>query len=1037
MHVCVGTAGVQLSRGKATALQRFHSSDAASVAIPTTHFIMSDPTIRSGGHTYQHITTGGSTSAHYGDNHYYTLAEDERIKAQLLESLSFPEMRWRRDAVYEAKEETGLYDTSVFDRRDYSDDRIARARAGLIHWLESDSDKLFWISGKPGSGKSVFMKRLRNHANTVSALRRWADGTTLVVLEHYFWVAGVKVQSSLLGLLRTLLHDCVSALTIQSNISLLKTVFSDRWNFASQHVPWTSDALQSAIQHMFESASIKVIVFVDGLDECLPQHDLDLLVDSLLDMCRCPNVKICASSRPWPAFEHGLKTAPRIKLESLTSREMYTYVRDQLVRAESAQRFVRDFRDDTAEAKSFVKQVVKQAEGVFLWTSLVVKHISSERRKGRRLDSLRKCLNSFPEDLESYFRALVWGRIPGLSTNKTDTACVLFLALRMDDWGCLLYYLLSLDLLEPELDIFAVDPQWHASLSSQDISDQISLFLAETCGDLLTLGEHSDHYSDNIIPPSAVEFPHRTMHDFFETEEMKIFLEDHVPVHFLEDRFWEKAEIQMAAYKFFACTRIPSTSGYQGKEVCREIESCWVLMLRYAEESGNLVNISPHKQRWLSTCGQLAVDHQREACKCGGELHSMYIAWADSWSPDVQRYIREVLLKWPHLALCKKTTWLFDTTQLFDIWSEDGPVADELKPRSPLEVAMEMRCGSEYETPHRSMIFQLLGAGCDPNQVHAGTDDSRHSIWGLLVAGWWHAVHGDAEIQEMRAFIEVAILLIRHGAYTWHPTCTTAHTISLNLSDEFCQWTDFKTIVEECVPANHQHELMQIVSEYSEESRRRQTNRKQKLLAFRSLRTSLVHQLVGLQLPCTHSLEDMLEERRHFDVSGALLTSISNWIGLPLKPPQCSHHGHSRPTSFRKAHVCLDCAGFPTICTECLLSDPQAHTQHYVLLISGRRKSLHDVPNVLHLAEYSRSRRKDRSKRLLQPWKLLLEISNRWFEARAEEGGVAMAESPTTENPYGHPFIPMAPKIELPSLTSLTSKVEDDDDVPRYCLVIA
>jgi hypothetical protein len=94
---------------------------------------------------------------------------------------------------------------------------------------------------------------------------------------------------------------------------------------------------------------------------------------------------------------------------------------------------------------------------------------------------------------------------------------------------------------------------------------------------------------------------------------------------------------------------------------------------------------------------------------------------------------------------------------------------------------------------------------------------------------------------------------------------------------------------------------------------------------------------------------------------------------------------------------------------------------------------VHDVHN---LAEYSESRANDGSKRQRKPWELLFEISNRWFEARAEKSGVDMAESPTIESPYGHPSIPMTPKIELQSLTPLTSKVEDDDDLPRYCLVI-
>jgi hypothetical protein len=521
------------------------------------------------------------------------------------------------------------------------------------------------------------------------------------------------------------------------------------------------------------------------------------------------------------------------------------------------------------------------------------------------------------------------------------------------------------------------------------------------------------------------------MLDYFETAEMKVFLEGHVPAHFLEACFWNKAKVHVAAYKLFANSRIPSPSEFQSVETCNEIEDCLVLILEYAEKSGDLVNIDPHKRRWLLTCERLVLEHLREACWCGGDYHSLDAASRHVWVPGMYRYIREVLLMWPHLALREERPRLLVSR------ADDRPLAGRLKFRSPLEaavVAVEMRRGSEYEIQHRSVILQLLGAGSDPNQVPVGFD-SRHSIWGLFVARWWHAAHGNIEMQEKRVFTEVAILLIRHGAYTWYPTCTTAHTNGLNFPDELCQWTDFEPIVKTCVPANQQHELMQIVAEHSEESRRCRTDRIQELLAFRSLRTSLVHQLVGVRLPSTYSLGDILERGEPY-FSHAFPISVSNWIGFPLKPPQCSGHDHSRLTSFRKAHVCLDCAGCPTICTECLILDPQAHTKHYVLLMSGSRKSLHDVRDVHDLAEYSEYLSNDGSQRLLEPWELLLEASNRWFEARAEDGGVAMAEPSTTENSYGHPFIPMAPKNELPSLNALTSNGDDEKDLPKYCLAI-
>ncbi|KAF5561172.1 hypothetical protein FNAPI_3798 [Fusarium napiforme] len=61
-------------------------------------------------------------------------------------------------------------------------------------WLQSD-DKLFWIRGKPGSGKSTLIKFLINNDNTKHLLGSWHPNTR--ILSHFFWKIGSEPQNSI------------------------------------------------------------------------------------------------------------------------------------------------------------------------------------------------------------------------------------------------------------------------------------------------------------------------------------------------------------------------------------------------------------------------------------------------------------------------------------------------------------------------------------------------------------------------------------------------------------------------------------------------------------------------------------------------------------------------------------------------------------------------------------------------------------------------------------------------------------------------
>ncbi|PNP49580.1 hypothetical protein THARTR1_09902 [Trichoderma harzianum] len=91
---------------------------------------------------------------------------------------------------------------------------------GLTSWLQND-EKLLWISGKPASGKSTFMKYLHNNSLTADYLRKWRRSDHFVRATFFFHHRGTAIQKSLEGLHRGILSQILkqapeSILTMQS-----------------------------------------------------------------------------------------------------------------------------------------------------------------------------------------------------------------------------------------------------------------------------------------------------------------------------------------------------------------------------------------------------------------------------------------------------------------------------------------------------------------------------------------------------------------------------------------------------------------------------------------------------------------------------------------------------------------------------------------------------------------------------------------------------------------------------------------------------
>ena len=122
--------------------------------------------MQTGSRTYNNIQAGDNSRMLLGDVYNNHQSPDERALKAILDSLSYPGMTDRRDALAEAHEETFDWtfldgETKFLVGRDRSGDqkydRYENVNINFKSWLEHEDQGLFCVTGKPGSGKSTFM----------------------------------------------------------------------------------------------------------------------------------------------------------------------------------------------------------------------------------------------------------------------------------------------------------------------------------------------------------------------------------------------------------------------------------------------------------------------------------------------------------------------------------------------------------------------------------------------------------------------------------------------------------------------------------------------------------------------------------------------------------------------------------------------------------------------------------------------------------------------------------------------------------------
>ena len=471
-----------------------------------------------------------------------------------LRHLWFPEIRDREDDIRPAHAKTFEWilgsDSTKDDARNF------------IDWLLSpcdaeDSNRIFWVSGKAGSGKSTIMKYLYQDSRLQEYLRFWAKDIPLTCIGFFVWDRGKSMMhKSREGMVRSLLHQILA----QHN-NLIPVLFPDKWNrgyatridgnledWTERKEPLTWDwselfaALMRVTNEQFlkeQGIPMRLCVFVDGMDEYRTFEDPGLSPNELISqkkkgyteiaqlfrqLAKSKVIKICLSSRHIVEFKDAFGVSSRsLRLEDLTHDDIKSYTTQVL---EQDSRWRELMAQSSMVGRQLITNIVDKALGVFLWVVLVIHLLLGGLQDGDTHIELQTILNSMPVELggENGLYAFMMRNI------KLEHRGQCFEILQLIRYSNSAPTLLSLaftdgefhDLISNETVLpFQVDNMGYVSKRMKDR-------LSSRCAGLVEVAKHSGvgrralPYSEN-----RVQFMHQTAKDFVEQSQMwKEFLPD-------------------------------------------------------------------------------------------------------------------------------------------------------------------------------------------------------------------------------------------------------------------------------------------------------------------------------------------------------------------------------------------------------------------------------------------------------------------------------------------------------------------------------
>ncbi|KAM7206126.1 hypothetical protein V8F20_002908 [Naviculisporaceae sp. PSN 640] len=353
-------------------------------------------------------------------------ARAENTRQMVLQSLTFPGMDEREDNIEEGHSATLDWIFAKQPKLSDEGSSLDNYVMSFQEWLRKDGEPAFWVSGKAGSGKSTFMKRICRHEKTAQHLRIWAQKKPLFMCNFFLYELGTKLGKCRDGMLRSILHQILSS---DHGRQLLEAGYpsnSHELKFLVHPIrSWNTlrDVFHRLLSCM-KKLDWRLCLFIDGLDEYrnveklrnneYTDADLEMVYEgedgdavwgsnvSIMDDHRevlnffrslwiqyPHNIKLCLSSRELMIFEDGFAKVPRLRMQDCNKGDITRFSADQLEHLDVPHK----------EKESLVQKIATKSCGVFLWVRLVIKKILDGYASGDSISQLHETIDEAPSRL--------------------------------------------------------------------------------------------------------------------------------------------------------------------------------------------------------------------------------------------------------------------------------------------------------------------------------------------------------------------------------------------------------------------------------------------------------------------------------------------------------------------------------------------------------------------------------------------------------------------------------------------------------------